>query len=534
LSAAFVGNREIRNEGWILGLLFAASLGIRLIRLFELDVWFDEVVIVLQLHKSFAEIWNFCKTDNYPPLYVWVMKIWTWIFPGQSSLRVGTALLGSLTPPAAYLLGKTLLDRRLGWILGIACVLSPALLYYHQMIRMYSLFPLFACLSVIGFVRGLQTNQWKYWILTAAANLLGFYTFLFMAFLIVAEALVLAVHFRLAWQAYRRPFLTHILPVLLMLIWAFFALQQVHSVRDDFWIPAPSPVGLFRVWVFLGTGIDFNDRHPLAFLILNLPFLMGLLFLFPLLLRQMSLRIGAALFALPLIMVYVISLIGQSIFLKRYFIFLLPLYLALSLAGWLSLTRVVARRIGICVLLLILTASALYYFADYYDQHFEYGFIRCQTPSHHSEGHALSQMAALIRSRIAPGECVIHYGNELSRAFSFFPMIWYNQRSVPEYIYSRGPLKSYLGRQYLQPGDQIHQLSDLPEQPPGIWLVILDARADFFDDSTSWGPFLRWGWRNKENLPLELQGADYRSMEAIRMGNVTALYYRRSENGNNP
>ena len=163
--------------------LFIAALLFRLFRLFDLDVWFDEVAILLQLDMSFGEIWNFCKIENFPPFYPWIAKAWNYIFPGDQSLRLLSAIIGALVPPAAYFLGKEVKDQKFGILLGFACVVSLPLIYYSQVVRMYGLFVLLGCISYTSFIRGMKTNEWKYWVLTAFANLLAFYTFLFAVFI---------------------------------------------------------------------------------------------------------------------------------------------------------------------------------------------------------------------------------------------------------------------------------------------------------------------------------------------------------------
>lgn len=514
-----------KNDLFALAALFVLALAIRLIRLFDLDIWMDESGTLIQVQHSFAGIWNLCKLDNTPPLFSWIMKIGYSLFPDENALRLFSAFLGSLTPPAAFALGKTMLDRRLAWALGIACVLSPALLYQHQIIRSYSLFSLFSCLSVIGFIRGLQTNQWKYWILTALANLLGFYTFLFMAFLIAAEVLLLLWFYRLSWQKYLRPCLAHVPVVLLMLVWAVFAMQRAREIRNDFLYGPLSQDDLVKLWVFFGTGVDFSNRYLLTFL-LNLPFLLGVILCLLQMRKMICCQVGAVILIVPIVAVALISLIGPSIFSKRYFIFLLPIYMGLALTGWLSLSSQRLRRLGITTLLLIVMGAAVFYFGNYFGEHGEYGFIKAYGGKPYN-GHALSRMASLIRNRIQPDEVVLHFGDSMTRSFSFFPMIYYNKRSLREYLYSRDDIKPYFNGQYLQKGDQIRSLQDLDPLPAGIWMVSLSNTELFFDDSTALGRSVHLKWLNRENLPLQLKQTGYNSSETFRLGGVTAIHYRR-------
>ena len=213
---------------------FTLSLGLRLIKLHDLDIWFDEAVLLFQVQMSYSEIWSFCTNENFPPLFPWILKAWNAVFPGEHLLRIFCALLGALTPPAAYFLGKELQDRRLGWLLGIACVFSVALLYYSQMIRMYTVLPFLACLSLLTFLRAVKTDQYKYWLLMALINLLGFYVFLFFIFFISGEFLALVWWRRQALKTLLRPVLTQLPALALMMIWVGVMLQRYSEVNEAF------------------------------------------------------------------------------------------------------------------------------------------------------------------------------------------------------------------------------------------------------------------------------------------------------------
>lgn len=412
------------------------------------------------------------------------------------------------------------MNRRLGWVLGLATSVSVTLIYHDQMIRMYSLFTFLSCLSVLSFLRALKTNSWKAWTLTALANVLGFYTFLFMGFLILAEGLVVMGHSGRRWRRYLRPILTQAPALLLMMVWMVFALRRARAVEQDFWYGPVSQTDLVKLWVFLGTGTDFQNRYLLTFL-LNLPFLTGVILCFHQWRRNPSLRIIFALMIIPIVLAFAISIAGPPIVFKRYFIFLLPLYLALAFAGWLSLDHPPWRRLGAGMVFAILIASTVYYFADYYEQHSGYFFIEPFAGQGSSDGHAPSHMAKMLRARIVPHEAVVHFSSFPLASFSFFPMVYYNNRSLPEYLYSKEEVKDYFGNRYLQKGDRIKKLADLRPLPEGVWLVTLGFQEDVFGVNPP-------RWVREGNLPEELREAGYQRLQVFAHGNVTAIHFRRS------
>lgn len=519
-------------DSLILLCLFLVGLGLRLIRLFELDVWFDEVVLLFMVKHPFLVIWELCKTDNFPPLFPWLLKLWNSVFPGENSLRFFSALMGALTPPAAYLLGKELLNRKLGLLLGFSCLISVSLVFHSQMIRMYSLFPLFSCLSFIGFIRGLKTNSWKSWILMAAANVLGFYTFLFMVFLVAWEFIALVWWNRHRIKGIIRPLLTHLPVAVLISAWMAPLYHRYGAVQQSFALMDFSIADLFKLWAFLGTGTYFGDHYWVVFL-LNLPFLVGFIASIGSWKRNVFLRLTASSIIGIVGIVALISISGQSIFMKRYFIFLLPVHLALVLAGWLQLKSRFYSAFGVGITLLSLVISALYYYSNFYAVHDRSGYTLpyATAESEAADGHALSRVDAYITARISEDEVVIHYSRPTFRILTFFPSLYYNRRLLPEYIFSSYEIPPWNGGQYLLPHERIQSLYDLDPLPSGIWLISLDSTDVFldahFEDRLLNVSDRTWKWVLGDNLPRELRETGFTPIETFKKGNVSATHLRR-------
>jgi len=513
----------------VMAFMFLLALILRCARLFDLDIWFDEVVLLFQIEGSFVDIWNYCKLDNFPPLFPWLMKLWSVFFPGENSLRVFSALLGSLTPPVAYLLGKELLDRKVGWLLGIVCCISAPLLYYSQMIRMYALFPFFTSLSLIGFLRGLKTNDWKYWILVSVTNLLSFYTFVFTLFLTLIEFIILFWLFRNKLSRLIRPITAHIPSFILILLWVVPLFNRFNELQKSFWLDPISLADFVKLWFFLGTGSDFNNRYIVTFL-LNLAFLAGFIAGMWSLKKSESLKITAAVFFGVILVVYLLSLLGQSFFYKRYFLFLLPFYLVIIIAGWTELPSTYLRKLGLVALFLSLLLTLSYYYIYYFDYHAEYfNSITNEIRPEKFDGHAISKTAKMIAEKIQEDEVIVHYSRPQLRSFTFFPSIYYQKRSLPEYIYSASEIPQYFGGQYLQEGDQIKSLSDFDLMPGGIWMVTLDSPETFSRFNTSKIFDLRMSWIREENFVGEILGAGFFQQEISKIGAVSTIHFRKSK-----
>lgn len=513
---------------WILVvLLFFIALGVRLVRLFDLDLNFDEVVLLFQIDKSFAGIWNACKADNFPPLFPWMLKIWGSVCRTDAWFRLFAALLGATAAPAAYFLGKEIFNRRLGWLPGLGTALSVSLIAYSQFVRMFSLQPLLAVLSVFWFIRALRSNRWIYWLLTAVTNLIGFYIYIFTIFLFAGELLVLIVYYRLDIKRYFRPFIASIPFFIGVMIWLIPALTRYAAMQSEgFWTVPFAPEEAIKVWVFLGTGNDFRNHYLLTYL-LNLPLLIGFVLGLIYSLKNEALRIVIAIFAVVGFILIATSFFGQSFFSKPYFIFVLPFYLTVVFAGWLNVKKVLWRRIGWIYLGLSFIVALSYYYYDFYLTKEFWGFVRPRPYAEANEGHCLTTMVKDLAARLGKGDVIVHYSDPDNRFRSFFPAVYYDHRVFPEYIYSQKELSQFNGRQYEQPGDRITSLQDLQPLPKGIWLVTLVDADDFFDKDVLAGrkhPL----WVYQENFPGELAAAGYHVAEKIHHGGLTALYYVRT------
>lgn len=511
----------------IAAVLFLSALLLRLPRLFSLDVWFDEVVLLLQIQKTFIGIWELCKLDNFPPLYPWLLKIWNHFLPGVASLRFFSAVLGALTPPAAYFWGRTMGGKKTGLLLGVFCAISLPLIYYSQMIRMYSLFPFFACVSLIGFFEGMRTHQWRYWILTGAANLCGFYTFLFMIFLIEAQIVVLFWEYRSNWSRYIRPAVVHLPVWIIMALWLIPMLVRFRRVSHDFLELAAPSVELFKVWLFFGTAkVEFGGHYP-AVLLLNLPLSVGFLFALAKFPSEKKIRYSIALLGIPLLTVLILSQWGRSIFFSRYFLFLMPVYAFMSIVGWLECRRPGLKQWGTSLVFVAAGAALLYYYVHFFAEHREYQFVGPQADRTPAEGHPFLKIRDTLQQEFQDGEAVIHFSHLAGRSFTFFTSIYYHQRSLPEYVFSEVEIPDYFGSQYLEPGDRIRSLQDIQPTPKGIWLISL-APAQVFQmnfDRLVENPPLKW--MLEESLFRQLYEAGFHINETYSFGKVSLVHFRR-------
>ena len=172
----------------IVVLTVLASL-LRLITLAAQSFWLDEGYTERLLHMPFEQmIRTVPTTESTPYLYYVVAWVWTHVFGfGEYGVRSLSALAGIATVPVVYLSARWLGGRRAAAIAGLLVAVSPAMVWFSQEARSYSLATLLSALTVlcvIGYQRSGRSRWLAGW---AASAALGLATHYFVAFVVLGE-----------------------------------------------------------------------------------------------------------------------------------------------------------------------------------------------------------------------------------------------------------------------------------------------------------------------------------------------------------
>jgi mannosyltransferase len=166
-------------------LLAAVGAGAAL-RFATLDVqsfWIDEGYTVRMLRGGLGGlIEGVPRTEQTPHLYY--LLAWLWSRPfgtGEVGVRSLSALLGVLTVPVAFALGRQLVSERAGAVAAVLAAVNPLLVWYSQEARSYALLVLLGGLSMLFFLRR-SLLAW------AVVSALALATHYFAVFVVVPEA----------------------------------------------------------------------------------------------------------------------------------------------------------------------------------------------------------------------------------------------------------------------------------------------------------------------------------------------------------
>lgn len=136
----------------LLLLLVALAAGVRVYNLGGQSLWADEGNSAAMVSRSFAQIAQGAANDIHPPLYYWLLRLWSGVFgAGEAALRSLSAVLGMLLVMAVFGLGARLFNRATGLTAAFIAAIAPFQVYYSQEARMYILVVLEATVAVLLF-----------------------------------------------------------------------------------------------------------------------------------------------------------------------------------------------------------------------------------------------------------------------------------------------------------------------------------------------------------------------------------------------
>lgn len=178
---------------WMFAGVMLLALVLRFSRMFwQRDFWYDEAFTGIITRMSWTDMWWMIFHDVHPPLYYYLLKPWAGLFHySLFSFRSFSALFGMLSVASVYWIGKKLFSTRAGLIATFLITISPFAIQYSQEARMYALFGFISLWLTYFFIRALQKNRWRDWLVWGIIGVLFLYThylalFTFVIFYLVA------------------------------------------------------------------------------------------------------------------------------------------------------------------------------------------------------------------------------------------------------------------------------------------------------------------------------------------------------------
>jgi len=139
-------------------LLLAITLlgaGLRFYAIGQKGLWLDEAFSVWLGWQRLPEMWGWIsRIDQHPPLYYTLLNLWMRLGDDAGTVRLLSAVAGTLTVPVIFLFGRRLAGPGTGILAALVLAVSPFHVRFAQEARMYALLALtaaaaMACLAYV-------------------------------------------------------------------------------------------------------------------------------------------------------------------------------------------------------------------------------------------------------------------------------------------------------------------------------------------------------------------------------------------------
>jgi len=262
LSPTQSGVESRKEKNWpLLLLIVAVGAYLRFHMLGVRSLWPPECFSVLLAWQPWP---MFLRTmwwgEANMAFYYFLLRGWVLLGDSEVWLQGLSALLGVLTIPAVYALGKRFLSRNVGLVAATLLAVNSSHISHSEQLRSYSLWVLLAVLLTYSFLILIESPHRKaLWLLYILLAVLLFYTQVFGIFLLCAHWL--AVMPRIRRLGVRKILLTFAAIGILCAPMAVVMLTQNKGQLD--WVPPVSIAGFWEVFRNI-VGTDALGRHDLA------------------------------------------------------------------------------------------------------------------------------------------------------------------------------------------------------------------------------------------------------------------------------
>ena len=183
----------------LLIVIILLALVLRLYRLDNQSLWYDEGFSVYLAGMDIDQITARTAADIQPPLYYYLLHGWIQLFGDTEwALRALSVLFGVLTVPLIYAVAQLLFRSRLAGLLAALLVaISPLHVWYGQEVRMYTMLTFLCLLSSYFLLLAVRAKGgWAVpvlWAAYTAAGVAALYTHYFALFVIAFQAVYVLV-----------------------------------------------------------------------------------------------------------------------------------------------------------------------------------------------------------------------------------------------------------------------------------------------------------------------------------------------------
>ena len=252
----------MKRETRLLLALLLLAFGLRVWRLAEHNIWWDEGVSTWLVRRPVGAILDWTAHDVHPPLYYLLLKGW-WLLSGEGEfvLRFPSVVAGVLGVAVAYGLGRALGGRRAGLLTALFLALSRFAVSWSQEMRMYIWAALLATGALWAAFRlweGRGRRAWLAYVLTTAGGLWTLY-------LTISVPIIANLAFPVVWLRKGRPrrllvrwATAQLTAALLYLPWLAYALPRIPTWSTAEPFPPSLFIRLYATMLTMGVSVNLE------------------------------------------------------------------------------------------------------------------------------------------------------------------------------------------------------------------------------------------------------------------------------------
>jgi len=320
---------------------------------FNVSLWGDESFAAVLAQHLPLEIITKVSKDTSPPLYYLFLHFWMRLF-GTSEIAIRTLSFSFflLTCFFIYLIGKKLFDQKTGVLAATLSLINPFLFHYAFEGRMYALLVLTCTASVYFYLR-------KSWFWYVMATLAALYTHHFALLVVSVQGILFLISvFQKRVRFFSKSFWAFLTVGIFYLPWLPALYYQTKLVEGGFWLAKPNLRSLMDLFLSFTIG---GEAKTLKLKVI-LGFLLALLGLRQWAKKKRATQCLLVWCLIPIVLTFIVSLLGQSIFFDRYLLLVIP-PLMLILAS--NLRKIKKVSLGLLILaatIFLLGTNAFNYF----------------------------------------------------------------------------------------------------------------------------------------------------------------------------
>jgi hypothetical protein len=373
------------NDWWFVVVALVIYAIISLWTITKSSIWFDEAFGAYMIHYNFLDIARYTATDVHPPLFYWLLKIWSMIFGNtELGLRSMSVFFGGIAIIFGYLLTNRLFTKTAARISLVFMVLAPMFIRYSQEARMYMLVAAIALAATYVLTYAVKTKKKTPWVIYGILIALGMWAHYYAAIVWIAHLIWYADNVRRSAKKgeFRKKFFNrqlvsaYILAFILYFPWLpFFIIQSMVVQIAGFWIPPVTPGTPLN---FLTNVVYYRDLVDttawLAFCFIAVAIFLGVLsykvyksFGHD---DKQSYRLIMTLAFVPIIILFLISIPIRPTFVDRYLITSvvgISLFIGITLAYGYKYMRIRWRFVSTIFIasLMIIGIANVYFLGNY-------------------------------------------------------------------------------------------------------------------------------------------------------------------------